>query len=229
VFRDRVDAGRQLAERLGYLAGDDVVVLGLPRGGVPVAFEVARALGAPLDVVVVRKLGIPFQPELAMGAIGEDGVRVLNDDVLRAAMIGAADFAAVERRERAELDRRAERFRRARPRLSITGRTAVIVDDGIATGSTVRAACQVARAHGAARIVVAAPVGPSSAPADLADVTDEIVCLTTPEPFDAVGRSYWDFSPTTDDEVVSLLERSAAAAAAATSDRSRHSPPAPLT
>ena len=135
VFADRSDAGRRLAARLRHLRGQHVVVLGLPRGGVPVAFEVARALGAPLDVIVVRKLGVPFQPELAMGAIGEDGVRVLNQEVIQRSGISAGELAAVEARERAELARRAHRYRRGRARLPLAGCTAVVVDDGVATGS----------------------------------------------------------------------------------------------
>jgi putative phosphoribosyl transferase len=209
VFGDRNEAGRRLGERLAYLAGADVVVLGLPRGGVPVAFAVADALGAPLDVIVVRKLGVPFQPELAMGAIGEDGVRVLNREVLALAQVEAAELDAVERRERGVLDRCAEVFRRGRSRISLEGRTAVVVDDGIATGSTARAACQVARAHGAARVVLAVPVAPRSSIAELASVADEVVCLETPEPFFAVGEWYADFSQTSDEEVVDLLDRAA--------------------
>ena len=149
------------------------MVLGLPRGGVPVAFEVAQALGAPLDVIVVRKLGVPFQPELAMGAIGEDGVRVENEDVVTSARLGAVDVGAVERRERVELERRARRYRGDGARLDLRGRTAVIVDDGIATGSTARAACQVARAQGASRVVLAVPVAPGAARPALRDVCDE--------------------------------------------------------
>jgi len=213
MFRDRVEAGQLLAELLKErLADDDVVVLGLPRGGVPVAFEVARALDAPLDVIVVRKLGVPFQPELAMGAIGEAGVRVLNLDVLSMAGVDDAELTAVEDRERAELERRAARFRQGRPMTSLVGRTAVVVDDGIATGSTARAACQVARAHGAARIHLAVPVAPRSSLASLAEVADEVVCLELPEPFIAVGQFYRDFSQTTDEEVVALLARGAMAA-----------------
>ncbi len=149
LFADRVDAGRRLAAGLQHLRGQDVVVLGLPRGGVPVAEEVARSLGAPLDVIVVRKIGVPFQPELGMGAIGEDGVRIVDVGVME--MTGATDreFGVVEARERTELERRSRRFRGNRTRVPLVGRTAVIVDDGIATGSTARAACQVARAHGA--------------------------------------------------------------------------------
>ena len=215
MFGDRADAGRQLAEELKERLGDeDVVVLGLPRGGVPVAFEVARELDAPLDVIVVRKLGVPYQPELGMGAIGEDGVRVLNDQVLAMARVGEDEVAAVERSERAELERRARRFRGDRPRASLVGRSAVVVDDGIATGSTARAACQVARAHGASRVILAVPVAPRSSLASLAEVADELVCLAIPEPFFAVGQFYWDFSQTSDEEVVELLERAATRTAA---------------
>jgi putative phosphoribosyl transferase len=216
MFRDRTDAGRQLAERLKPRPGDEVaVVLGLPRGGVPVAFEVARELDAPLDVIVVRKLGVPYQPELAMGAIGEDGVRILNHEVLAMAGVSRDEVATVERSERGELERRAARFRGSRPRTSLVGRTAIVVDDGIATGSTARAACEVARAHGASRVILAVPVAPPSSLASLADVADELVCLATPEPFYAVGQFYRDFSQTSDKEVVELLERAATRAAAA--------------
>ncbi len=208
MFRDRADAGRELAEQLKRRLGDeDVVVLGLPRGGVPVAFEVARELDAPLDVIVVRKLGVPYQPELGMGAIGEDGVRVLNHEVLAMARVGEEEVAVVERSERAELERRAARFRGSRPRTPLVGRTAVVVDDGIATGSTARAACQVARAHGASRVILAVPVAPRSSLGFLAEVADELVCLATPEPFYAVGQFYRDFSQTSDEEVVELLQR----------------------
>jgi putative phosphoribosyl transferase len=185
------------------------VVLGLPRGGVPVADEVRRALGAPLDVIVVRKLGVPFQPELAMGAIGEDGVRVDNEGVVESIALDAFDIDAIEQRERAELDRRARRYRRHRPRLDLRGRCVVIVDDGIATGSSARAACQVARAHGASRLVLAVPVAPKAAVSALHDVCDDILCVAVPEPFYAVGEWYDDFSPTSEDEVVELLRRGA--------------------
>jgi putative phosphoribosyl transferase len=209
-FVDRADAGRRLTERLGGFAGEQAIVLGLPRGGVPVAFEVAAALGAPLDVIVVRKLGVPFQPELAMGALGEDGVRVVDDAMVRAARVTPDELAAVESRERDELERRALRFRRSRPRLDLDGRTALVVDDGIATGSTARAACLVARAHGAAKVVLAVPVAPRDVGSRFSDVVDELVVLETPEPFIAVGRWYDDFSATSDDEVVALLDRAAA-------------------
>ena len=208
-FADRVDAGRRLADLLRRFEGRDVVVLGLPRGGVPVAYEVARALRAPLDVLVVRKLGVPSQPELGLGAIGEDGVRVVNRRVVEAAGVTEAQIGAVEARERVELERRARRFRGDRPRVALTGRTAIVVDDGIATGSTARAACEVARAHGASRGVLATPVAPPSSVSELGDAADEVVCVETPEPFFAIGQFYADFSQTDDDTVVSLLRRSA--------------------
>src|SRR5690242_14233551 len=156
-FRNRSDAGRRLANRLQFLRGEDVVVLGLPRGGVPVAAAVARALGAPLDVILVRKLGVPAQPELGLGAIGESGARVINPEVVRYAHVSEEQIAQVEAKERAELQRRAQRFRGDAPHEPLAGRTAVVVDDGIATGSTARAACQVARALGAAAVVLAVP------------------------------------------------------------------------
>jgi putative phosphoribosyl transferase len=207
TFADRVDAGRRLAPLLAPWAGPDLVVLGLPRGGVPVAAEVAEALGAPLDVIMVRKLGVPVQPELAMGALGEDGVRVLNGDVLRSAGISVADLAAVEAGERAELEQRTAGLRRRWPRIDLAGRTVIIVDDGIATGATARAACAVARAHGASRVVLAAPVAPPSAPARFADVADDVVVLSTPWRFGAVGEAYVDFSATGDDEVAACLDQ----------------------
>jgi putative phosphoribosyl transferase len=219
VFSDRVDAGKRLAGRLAHLRGDDVVVVGLPRGGVPVAAEVARALDAPLDVIVVRKLGVPFQPELGMGALGEDGVKVLNPDVIAMAGVTDRELAAVEARESAELQRRAERFRAGRERVPLTGRVVVVVDDGVATGSTARAACEVARAHGAARVVLAVPVAPVDWTRRLADAADELVCVATPTPFFGIGQFYDDFSQTTDDEVVRHL-RAAAAPAAPTSPES---------
>lgn len=208
VFLDRTDAGRQLAARLEPLRGEPAVVLGLPRGGIPVAYEVAHALGAPLDVIVVRKLGVPFQPELGMGAIGENGVRIVNDEVARLAGVSAAEIATVEARERAELERRADRFRGDRPSVPLEGRIAV-VDDGIATGSTARAACQVARARGATRIVLAVPVAPPGWEARIGRDADEFVCLATTEAFFAIGQFYRDFPQTSDGEVVDCLERAA--------------------
>jgi putative phosphoribosyl transferase len=204
-FRDRVDAGRQLGRVLEPLRTEQPVVLGLPRGGVPVAAEVAATLQAPLDVILVRKLGVPTQPELAMGAIGEDGIRVVNDDVMRAAGFDLNTVVAVERAERAELEARAERFRGDRLRVDIRGRTVIIVDDGIATGSTARAAIEVARAQGAARVILAVPVAPARTCADLGAVADEVVCLEQPDPFMAVGQFYQDFSQTTDAEVIACL------------------------
>ncbi len=215
-FTDRADAGQRLARRLDYLRGGDLVVLGLPRGGVPVAFEVARALGAPLDVIVVRKLGVPFQPELAMGAIGEGGVRVTNDDVIRRSSVTEAELAAVERRELADLAHQATRFRAGRPHVDIAGRTVIVVDDGIATGSTASAACQVARLQGAGTVIMAAPVGAPESIAALRAVCDEVICLDAPPYFAAVGTWYDDFSHVPDSDVTNLLERAANAVSTAT-------------
>jgi putative phosphoribosyl transferase len=217
-FRDRLDAGRHLAEALGRtdLRSQKVVVAALPRGGVPVAFEVAERLGAPLDVLVVRKLGVPFQPELAMGAIGEGGVLVENPEVLRSAGLGSKELEEAEQRERPQLEHQAALYREGRSRADVRGRCAIVVDDGIATGSSVRAACHVLRALGAARIVVAVPVASRMAVNDLRSECDELVCLEAPEPFFAVGEWYRDFSQTRDDEVIGLLRRSALAQERAT-------------
>ena len=198
-FIDRADAGRRLAQRLQYLRTTPVVVLGLPRGGVPVAYEVAMALAAPLDVIVVRKLGVPYEPELGVGAIGEDGVRVINEEVMRLAGTSAAQLADAEARERIELERRARLFRSGRARTALKGRTVVVVDDGIATGSTARAACQVARAWGAIRVVLAVPVAPPGFQSRLGTDADEIVCLETPDPFFSIGQFYENFTQTSDD------------------------------
>jgi putative phosphoribosyl transferase len=191
------------------MARAGLVVVALPRGGVPVAFEVAAALEAPLDVILVRKLGVPQQPELAMGAIGEDGVRVVDDEVVRLAQVSPSALAAVEARERDAVSRSADRFRGSRERVSLAGRIALIVDDGIATGATARAACQVARAQGAARVIVATPVAPRDAIARLYPDADDVIVVASPEPFRAIGRFYADFSQTTDDEVLDLLGRAA--------------------
>ncbi|MDQ1477472.1 MAG: putative phosphoribosyl transferase [Actinomycetota bacterium] len=212
-FRNRSDAGRRLATRLAEELPDEkargeLVVLALPRGGVPVGYEVAVGLSAPLDVILVRKVGLPSQPELAMGAIGEDGVRVVNDEVVRQARVSAASFAEVEAREREELERRATRFRGTRPRVPLTGRTALVVDDGIATGSTARAAGQVARALGAARVIVATPVAPAQTVARLrqdTDDVDDVFVLDAPANFRAIGESYDDFTQVADEQVVDLL------------------------
>jgi putative phosphoribosyl transferase len=207
TFVDRADAGRQLARRLTHLRDEPLVVLGLLRGGVPVAYEVAASLRAPLDVIVVRKLGVPYQPELAMGAVGEDGVLVVDKGIVRATGIGVDQFAGVEARQRAEVERRARELRVRRPRVDLEGRTALVVDDGIATGATARAACQVARAHGARRVVLAAPVAPLGWEERLGADADELVCVDTPESFSAIGQCYEHFFQVTDAEVLDCLER----------------------
>lgn len=208
VFSDRRTAGRQLGRVVAETGvPGPVVVEALPRGGVPVGFEVATALDAPLDVILVRKLGVPFQPELAMGAIGEDGVRVLDPEMVRLARVSEADLERIEGAQRRELARQAERFRPGGGRVDLAGATAIVVDDGVATGSTARAACAVARAHGAQRIVLAVPVAASDVRSRLGGAADEVITLATPEPFGAVGRFYRNFSQVTDSEVVELLAR----------------------
>ncbi|MED7931285.1 alpha/beta family hydrolase [Nonomuraea sp. LP-02] len=203
----------RLAERLtGMVTEENVVVLGLPRGGVPVAFEVAQALGAPLDVIVVRKLGVPFQPELGFGAVGEGGISVINPEVVRTAAVTPAEMATVERGERAEVLRRARRFRGDSAPVDLSGRTVIVVDDGIATGGTARAACQVVRARGAARVILAVPVGAPDTVASLRQDADEVICLETPDALWAIGVWYADFTQTTDEQVVKLLRRAAGGA-----------------
>lgn len=224
-FMDRRDAGRQLAARLRHFKGAGVVVLGLPRGGVPVAAEVAEVLGAPLDVCLVRKLGVPFQPELGMGAIGEGGVRVVNDEVVRMARVTSDELARVEAREREVLECRARRYRGGREPVGIEGRTVLVVDDGVATGSTARAACQIARARGAARIVLAVPVAPHGWTARLGGDADDLVCLRTPWEFYAIGQFYADFSQTDDDEVVACLEEAVVRPVRTRRTESRHAGP----
>jgi putative phosphoribosyl transferase len=191
------------------------VVLGLPRGGVPVADEVARALDAPLDVIVVRKLGVPFQPELGMGAVGEDGVLVVNRPLIEAARVSESELEMVVARERAAVEARVARYRSDRPGTPLSGRTVVIVDDGIATGGTARAAVQVARARGAARVVLAVPVAAPDSVRDLSRVADEVITLQTPQSFSAVGSWYHHFGQTSDDEVTRILEDALARSAAA--------------
>lgn len=203
-YADRHDAGRRLADALADLAAAEPVVVGLPRGGVPVAAPIAAALGAPLSVIVVRKLGVPSQPELAMGAIGPDGIEVLNDDILRVAAIGPAELAAVVGVERAAVAEGVARFGSITA-AEMANRTVVVVDDGAATGATMRAACEVARRAGAARVVVALPVAAPAAVDDLRLHCDEIVCPLQPTPFEAVGEWYDDFRQTTDDEVLATL------------------------
>ena len=204
-FADRAEAGSELAGHLRHLRDYQPIVLGLPRGGVPVAYQIAAALDAPLDVIVVRKLGVPWLPELAMGAIGEDGSRVLEIGTLRHEGITEAIFAEVERREAAELLRRSAAYRAGRYALPIADRTVIVVDDGIATGSTVRAACLVARQRGAAHVVLAVPVLPPDLIRPLSTVADEVFWLYAPEPMIAVGNWYDDFDQLSDAEVVEML------------------------
>ena len=211
-FQNRSDAGRRLAERLSHHAGNpQATVLALPRGGVPVAAEVAAALGARLDVYVVRKLGVPGHRELAMGAIASGGVRVMNDRVVESAEVSQAAIDEVVREEEAELERRERTLRGEGPGPAVAGRTAILVDDGIATGSTMRAAIAALRVLDAARVVVGVPVAAPDTCAELGQEVDEIVCVETPDPFFAISLWYGDFEQTTDAEVRSILERAAAA------------------
>ncbi|MFF4415354.1 phosphoribosyltransferase [Streptosporangium sp. NPDC001559] len=211
VFEDRRDAGRVLARLLEHYRGrPDVVVLGLPRGGVPVAYEIAVALGAPLDVFVVRKLGLPGHEELAMGAIAGGGVVVLNEDVVRRAGVSPETLREVAAGERRELARRERAYREGGAPLDLMGRTVVVVDDGLATGATVRAAVAALRRHEPAGIVVAVPTAPEPALGELRELADQVVCASTPPLFSAVGFSYRDFEQTTDEEVRDLLRAAAA-------------------
>jgi predicted phosphoribosyltransferase len=206
LFRDRVEAGDALAGLLGHYAGrPDVLVLALPRGGVPVAARVAEALGAPLDVFVVRKLGVPGQQELAMGAIATGGVRVVNEQVVGRLRLGEADLQRVAEAEGRELARRERSYREGRGPPDLAGQVVILVDDGLATGSTMRAAVAAARRLGPARVVVAVPTAPASTCQRLGEEADEVVCATTPRPFRAVGYSYRSFPQTSDEEVRSLL------------------------
>lgn len=213
IYADRADAGRALAKSLARLrAAPDTFVLGLPRGGVPVAYEVAAALELPLDVLVVRKLGLPQQPELAMGAIASGGALVVNDEVVRYLGGRAGAFEAVRAREQAELERRERGYRGLRSPLEMTGRTAIVVDDGLATGATMEAAVRALQSLGAHRVIVAVPVASVEARRRIEAVAEEVVCLATPEFFSAVGQWYADFGQTEDDEVRDLLARASAAA-----------------
>jgi putative phosphoribosyl transferase len=213
TFRDRGEAGRLLARRLRRLKPRRPVVLGLPRGGISVAAMVARALGAPLAVLVVRKLGCPWQPELGFGAIGE-GVRILNDALVRALRLSSAEIAEVEARERAELERRVLRYRGARPPVELQGRTVIVVDDGVATGSTARAAVELVRRRGAGHVIVAVPVASTHAAHELASMADGVVCLERSEAFGAIGELYDDFTQTSDEEVAAALAGTASPAPA---------------
>lgn len=210
-FRDRREAGQRLAEALKAHANrDDVVVLALPRGGVPVAFEVAQALRVPLDLFLVRKLGAPGHPEFAMGAIAAGGVQVLSQDVIAHLGVSPAMVEQVAARERAELDRRDKAYHGDRPKAALQGKTVIVIDDGLATGSTMEAAVSALRHSGARRIIAAAPVGARDSCQRLRAVADEVVCLQTPEPFNAVGLWYRTFDQTADAEVVDLLRRAGA-------------------
>lgn len=216
-FRDRVDAGRVLARALqAYEGRADVLVLALPRGGVPVAFEVARELGAPLDVFVVRKLGMPGHEEYAIGAIASGGVRIINQEAIRAFDITYAELEAVTAEETVELERRERRYRDGRPPPDIAGKTVVLIDDGLATGSTMRAAVEALRQKSPARLVVAVPTAAPETCQEVGALVDEMVCAITPEPFYAVGLWYDDFGQTTDEEVHDLLAIAAGAARGAT-------------
>lgn len=210
LFQNRYEAGRFLASRLRHLANrPDVVVLALPRGGVPVGFEVAKALNAPLDVFVVRKLGVPWQEELAMGAIASGGVRVLNQEVIQALGIPQNVIDAVAEEEERELERQEREYREGRPPLDVSGRTVILVDDGLATGSSMRVAAAALKKKRPARIVVAAPVASPATCAEFESQVDQVICGVTPDPFWAVGQWYTDFSQTSDEEVQDLLRRAA--------------------
>jgi putative phosphoribosyl transferase len=207
IFRDREDAGRRLAGAVARYAGrDDVVVLALPRGGVPVGFEVATRLGAPLDVMIVRKLGTPGQPELAMGAIASGGVRVMNEEVISGLRIRQDSIDAVAEREQREIERREDTYRGGQPPLEVRDHTVIVVDDGLATGATMRAAVAALKQRGPARIVVAVPTAAADSAELVRDEADEVVCLATPEPYFAVGIWYENFSQTSDQEVRTLLQ-----------------------
>jgi putative phosphoribosyl transferase len=206
-FRDRIEAGQLLGRELAGRMIENAIVLALPRGGVPVGYEVAKALGAPLDVFIVRKLGVPGHEELAMGAIATGGVRVLNRDVLDYARVTQQQLDAVAAREERELTRREAEYRGNRGPLDVRGRTVIVIDDGLATGSTMRAAVQALRAMQPKRVIVAVPVGAAQTCEEFREIVDEIVCLRTPDPFEAVGQWYDDFTQTTDAEVHALLSR----------------------
>jgi predicted phosphoribosyltransferase len=211
VFLDRRDAGRRLAVELSdYADQNDLLVLALPRGGVPVAYEVARALHAPLDVFMVRKLGVPGYEELAMGAIATGGLRVLDEDLIRMLDLPREVIERVTAAEMRELERREREYRGDRPPIDVRGRTVILIDDGLATGSTMRAAIAALKKEGAKRIVVAVPVAPPETCESLKAQVDDVVCAVTPEPFRAVGLWYRDFSQTTDEEVRDLLASTAA-------------------
>ncbi len=210
LYKDRTEAGRRLAKELMQYAGrNDLIILGLPRGGVPVAFEVAEALGSPLDVFLVRKLGTPGSEELAMGAVASGGVRVLNEEVVRLLKIPESSIDYVAQREQRELERRERAYRGGRPMPDLRDKIIILVDDGLATGTTMRAAVAALRPYKPARIVIAVPTAPPDICREFRKAVDDVVCASTPQPFRAVGVWYEDFRQTTDDEVRSLLERAA--------------------
>lgn len=221
IFRDREEAGARLAAALGRFAERDVVVLALPRGGVPVAFEVARALAAPLDLVLVRKVGVPWQPELAAAAVvdGERMELVVNEDIVESLAISADYLERESKRQVEEIERRRQAYLGGRERVPVAGRTAIVVDDGIATGATVRAALRALRRREPARLVLAVPVAPRDTLDSLREEVDEIVCLASPYPFGAIGAFYVDFSQVSDDEVRALLTRAKPRPASAAPDR----------
>ncbi|HLM18505.1 MAG TPA: phosphoribosyltransferase family protein [Acidimicrobiia bacterium] len=210
MFVDRMDAAAQLAAKLAHTLDafdrHDVVIVGLPRGGVPVAAEIGRRLDLPVDVIVVRKVGVPGHRELAMGAIGEDAVRVVNDDVVGMARVSDAEFAAIEQEERHELERRLEMFRGGHERVPLAGKVVVVVDDGLATGASAKAACAVARASGAVAVVLAVPVAPADWTERLGGVADHLVAVAAPRHFGAVGQFYGDFGEVSDADVVEALD-----------------------
>jgi putative phosphoribosyl transferase len=208
-FRDRVDAGQRLAARLAGTDGGDVVVAGLARGGVAVGAEIAEALGAPLDVIVVRKLGHPLQPELGVGAIAEGGVRIVNEPLVARTGVTTEQLAVVAAREEVELARRVDRYRRGRAPVPLAGRTVIITDDGLATGFTARAAIARARAAGASRVVLAVAVAPLEVIEELRSKADDVVCLASPSRFRAISECYDDFHQLSDDDVGRLLDASA--------------------
>jgi putative phosphoribosyl transferase len=209
IFRDRIDAGRRLGEALEHLKDEDVVVLGIPRGGVEVAAEVARRYGWPLETVIPRKVGAPGNPELGLGAIAP-GVRVLDERMIRTLAVSEEYLERAITQEEEEIRRRSEAYRGGRPEENLEGRVAVVVDDGVATGGTAAAALRWARAQGASRVILAVPVAPAAAVGKLARDADQVICVETPEPFFAVGQWYTDFPQTSDQEVVALLEEARA-------------------
>ncbi len=223
MFADRRDAGRQLADRLVPYAGLRPIVIAMPRGGVPVAAEVAERLGAPLDIIVVRKIGCPWQPELGIGAIAEGDVRVLNDALIADTGVGPQALEDVTARERAELARRVSQYRGERPALPLEGRVAILVDDGLATGYTARAAIAALRARGAERVILAVPVAPKDSLEALRSLVDEVVVVETPAWFSGIGEFYDDFSQTSNEEVVALLEGAASVAGASEAGVGRRS------